>query len=328
MNYIELINQYWSLREQGIVSGAEGDLYMYLLHTSNKLGWKNPFNQSNRLICAYLNISEKSLIKYKNVLKGNGLIDFESGNAVKQNSSYTLLNCKNYSSAGSSSFSSPDSSMGSSPGSGSFSSPGSGSSNDCKNYSSPGSDSGSSVGSDSGSRSGENRSAYIKRKLNKTKQDNSLSLSDESSKNEKERERVLFLEFLFFEKGILKPQTEVERFVAHYEKTGWLDANGNQITNRVAALKSWKLAADLPKIPLTFAGKWRELYEAAKGEAGKSQLMITDLGGYKIIDNKLKLSITKDLYSFLEDHEVITAIKPAYMRMFAGFMLEYETTIK
>lgn len=324
MNYIELINQYWSLREQGIVSGAEGDLYMYLLHTSNKLGWKNPFNQSNRLICAYLNISEKSLIKYKNVLKENGLIDFESGNAIKQNSSYTLLNCKNYSSQGSSSFSSVDSSSGSDSGSSSFSSQGSSSSNDCKNYSSTGSDSDSSVGS----RSDENRSAYIKRKLNKTKQDNSLSLSVESSINEKERERILFIEFLFFEKGILKPQSEVERFVAHYEKTGWLDANGNQITNREAALRSWKLAADLPKIPLTFAEKWRELYEAAKGEAGKSHLMITDLSGYKIIDNKLKLSITKDLYSFLEDHEVLTAIKPAYMRMFPGLMLEYETTKK
>lgn len=133
MNYIELINHYWSLREQGIITGCEGDLYLYLLHTSNKLNWKNPFNQSNRLICAYLNISEKSLIKYRNNLKQAGLIDFESGKALKQNTNYCIISSSSGSSSGSSL--------------------------------------GSSLGSSSGSSLVENRSDNIKHKLNKTKQD-------------------------------------------------------------------------------------------------------------------------------------------------------------
>ncbi|MDR3133001.1 MAG: hypothetical protein LBU42_03135 [Prevotellaceae bacterium] len=112
MNYIEMINQYWQLREQGILTGSEGDLYMYLLHVSNKLGWKNPFNQSNALICAVLNTSEPTLIRNRNTLKQAGLIEFESGKAVKRNTQYYL---KNLSSVVSSSVSSPISSSVSRP---------------------------------------------------------------------------------------------------------------------------------------------------------------------------------------------------------------------
>jgi hypothetical protein len=87
-----MINHYWQLREQGILTGAEGDLYMYLLHVSNKLGWKNPFNQSNALICAVLNTSEPTLIRHRNTLKQVGLIEFESGKAIKRNTQYYLNN--------------------------------------------------------------------------------------------------------------------------------------------------------------------------------------------------------------------------------------------
>lgn len=91
MNYIEIMNHYWQLREQGILTANEGDLYLYLINKSNQLKWKNPFNQSNRLICAVLAISEKSLIKYRNSLKQIGLIDFESGKATKQNTNYCIF---------------------------------------------------------------------------------------------------------------------------------------------------------------------------------------------------------------------------------------------
>lgn len=326
MNYIELINHYWQLREQGLVSGAEGDLYLYLLHTSNKLGWKNPFNQSNRLICAFLNISEKSLIKYKNVLKEEGLIDFEPGNAVKQNSSYTLLlldDCNNSSSSGSSLNSRPGSSLNSSSGSSSDSSSGSG----CKNYSSSDSRPGGSLGSSSdsrpGSSSGGSSFSLHKTILNNTKQNNSLSLSPGPEEREKERERILFLEYLFFEKRILTPADEVTRFSAHYEKTGWKDANGNLITNKLAALKGWKVAEGLQTAPKNFTGKWREIYEAAKGETEKSVLMITDLFGYEITGNSLKISVTDNLRKFIDDPDTITAIKPVFRQVFPGLTLEY-----
>ena len=348
MNYIELINHYWQLREQGIVSGAEGDLYLYLLHTSNKLGWKNPFNQSNRLICAFLNISEKSLIKYKNVLKQEGLIDFEPGNAVKQNSSYTLLlldDCNNSSSSDSSSDSSSGknpggncknssrsggssgSGLNSSPGSSLNSSPGGSSGSSCKNSSRSGGSSGSGLNSSSGSSlnssSGGSSFSLHKTILNNTKPNNSLSLSPEAEEREKEKERVLFLEYLFFEKRILNPADEAARFEAHYEKTDWKDANGNRITNKLAALKGWKVADGLQTAPKNFIGKWRAIYEAAKRETEKSVLMITDLSGYDLSGTALKISVTDNLRKFIDDPDTITAIKPVFKQVFPGLTLEY-----
>lgn len=90
MNYIELLNNYWSLREQGILDRNAGDLYLYLIHKSNSLGWKNPFNQSNALICGFLSVNEKTLIANRNKIKQEGLIDFVSGKKGS-NSEYTLL---------------------------------------------------------------------------------------------------------------------------------------------------------------------------------------------------------------------------------------------
>jgi hypothetical protein len=79
MNYIAILNNFWQLREQGILDRNAGDLYLYLVHKSNSLGWKNPFNHKNELICGFLGISEKTLIANRNRLKQDGLISFVSG---------------------------------------------------------------------------------------------------------------------------------------------------------------------------------------------------------------------------------------------------------
>jgi len=92
MNYIEIINLYWKLREQGILDAGCGDLYLYLVHKSNSLGWKNPFNQSNSLVRAFINVSEPTLIRQRNILKQLGLIEFESGKALRSNTTYYLNN--------------------------------------------------------------------------------------------------------------------------------------------------------------------------------------------------------------------------------------------
>ncbi len=128
MNYLELINQYWDLREQGILLGSEGEYYLFLLHKCNRLAWKNPFNLSNQLCCGYLGIQEKSLIKYRNKLKQVGLIDFKSG--TKGNNTEYRIHFPNT----------------------------------CKKYSESGSLSGSQVGSESGSLSGEKPPDNIKQK--------------------------------------------------------------------------------------------------------------------------------------------------------------------
>ncbi|WP_460504125.1 hypothetical protein, partial [Hymenobacter agri] len=94
MNYIALINQFWQLRREVTFSSTEADLYFYLLDISNGRNWKNPFQQSNQLICATIGVSEKPLITARNRLKQHGLIDFTPG--VKRSpSTYKLLLLEN-----------------------------------------------------------------------------------------------------------------------------------------------------------------------------------------------------------------------------------------
>lgn len=89
-SYIELINNAWELREQGIISVHEHDLYNYLLHRCNRLNWKNPFNQSTEIICAVLGINRNALTNRRNRLKQAGLIKFKEGTAKMKPAEYTI----------------------------------------------------------------------------------------------------------------------------------------------------------------------------------------------------------------------------------------------
>jgi DNA-binding MarR family transcriptional regulator len=90
MNYIEQINYFWTLREEEGFTSTEADLYFYLLNKSNRLGWKNPFKQTNERIMIELGVTKPSLIRAKNKLQQSGLIRFEPGK--KRNpTSYELI---------------------------------------------------------------------------------------------------------------------------------------------------------------------------------------------------------------------------------------------
>lgn len=91
MTYIDLINEFWKLNKEHPFTATETQLYFKLLDTSNSLGWKNPFSQSNLFICAECNMSEPTLIRVRNSLKQHGLIDFVSGKVKRQLTTYTIL---------------------------------------------------------------------------------------------------------------------------------------------------------------------------------------------------------------------------------------------
>lgn len=90
MNYIELINQFWQTRRSKRITSLQSDLYFFLIHECNTRGWENPFEVSNRLICASIGISEPSLIDARNRLRQIGLIDFHGGKRNAQSPIYYL----------------------------------------------------------------------------------------------------------------------------------------------------------------------------------------------------------------------------------------------
>jgi hypothetical protein len=95
MNYIELINQFWRMRRSKIITSVEADLYYYLMNVCNELNWENPFEHPNKLICATIGVTEKTMIAARNRLKQKGLIDFQPGKRKSKSPVYTLLYCKN-----------------------------------------------------------------------------------------------------------------------------------------------------------------------------------------------------------------------------------------
>ncbi len=95
MNYIKLINQIWDLREQGLITSHEYDLYSYLVHRSNRLGWKNPFSQSTDVLCAVLGINRNSLSRRRRRLCEMGLIRYKEGETKTRPAEYELCQVGN-----------------------------------------------------------------------------------------------------------------------------------------------------------------------------------------------------------------------------------------
>lgn len=91
MNYIELIIQFWQTRRRVRLTSAEADLYFCLLQECNLRDWANPFECPNGLICALINIDEKTLLRARNGLQQKGFITFEKGLRKAKSPVYRLL---------------------------------------------------------------------------------------------------------------------------------------------------------------------------------------------------------------------------------------------
>lgn len=78
MNYIELINRFWSCSKERAFYPSDCMLYFFLLDTCNALHWKQPFGQSDRYLSMALGISVPTVREAKNRLKQRGLIDFKA----------------------------------------------------------------------------------------------------------------------------------------------------------------------------------------------------------------------------------------------------------
>lgn len=80
MNYIELVNRFWQCNEEHPIGASATSIYFYLVHTCNKLGWKDPFKHSDRHIALTFDMSVNTVRTAKNILKQRSLIDFKAGN--------------------------------------------------------------------------------------------------------------------------------------------------------------------------------------------------------------------------------------------------------
>jgi hypothetical protein len=95
LNYIQLINRFWSVNLEFDFTGNEAKLYFYLLHASNGMNWKNPFKLSLRQIQLGAGISLNSIKTAQRRLVESGLVIVQNGIAgnphdIKNKTEYYL----------------------------------------------------------------------------------------------------------------------------------------------------------------------------------------------------------------------------------------------
>lgn len=132
------------------------------------------------------------------------------------------------------------------------------------------------------------------------------------------KERESFLKILLFDKKLLDPLPELERFIAHYGKTDWVDANGNAIKNREAALKGWRPDKDAVKCPAGIADIWREIYDGLVGTIpiDPSPMLIYFRGLYAEGDVLHITASSKELVDFLERPYCLPVVRDVLTRRF------------
>ena len=140
-----------------------------------------------------------------------------------------------------------------------------------------------------------------------------------------DREREIFFEILFFEKGIKSAKSELERFVNHYQSTGWVNKNGVTIHDRCALLRNWdtKGAAAFPP---EFVKNWREMYElSAKLSPDKTPVFsfISEFYDMKKTETSVVFQLSKKLRNLIEDN--LDVFREPLRKMLAGRNLNYES---
>ena len=108
---------------------------------------------------------------------------------------------------------------------------------------------------------------------------NTLSLSLSQSEKEKAEggvtatERERFFEIFYF-RNAKHPAEEVERFINHYEASGWRRNGSNRkVSNKYALAKSWKFEDDTPRYD-SFTASYLKKIEPALIEIGEHNIVL------------------------------------------------------
>lgn len=153
-------------------------------------------------------------------------------------------------------------------------------------------------------------------KVNKSKvnilkeKDTNVSLSNaHTCASEQERER--FLEIFTFEKNFPNPQQEVERFVAHYDATGWCRKDSTiPVKNKEALARMWKPQQEGQRYPEEVRQWLFETYGRAKATSPEAaRCILTQIATATLNSQHARIDCTKDAAQAIEQ---FFAFRPAW----------------
>ena len=139
-----------------------------------------------------------------------------------------------------------------------------------------------------------------------------------------EEERENFFKIFFFKK-FRNPQAEVERFIAHYQATGWT-RKGEKIVDRAALAQAWaEEKGEGPRLfPVPFVQCWAEIHEALADKAG-CQVMFRDLAAVTLTADRQLIVMTRsrggELGEFIGQN--MDVARPIFRKFFPHYVLRY-----
>lgn len=122
---------------------------------------------------------------------------------------------------------------------------------------------------------------------------------------------------IFFFKGFVNPMSEVDKFFAHYAKTGWMDGNGNRIRDIPAAAKCWEQKP--PKngkaypLPTAFIQKWEQVYKAYEAIDPDRAPLLLEIFSIQPTNTTMNLGISERLH---QAFPTLTDFFPIYNQFF------------
>ncbi len=143
----------------------------------------------------------------------------------------------------------------------------------------------------------------------KEKENNNNSLCIAQSATEEERER--FLEIFTYEKNFPNPQQEVERFVAHYDATGWCRKDSTiPVKNKEALARMWKPQQEGQRYPEEVRQWLFETYGRAKATSPEAaRCILTQITTATLNSQHARIDCTKDAAQAIEQ---FFAFRPAW----------------
>lgn len=143
----------------------------------------------------------------------------------------------------------------------------------------------------------------------KEKESNNNSLCIAQSATEEERER--FLEIFTFEKNFPNPQQEVDRFVAHYDATGWCRKDSTiPVKNKEALARMWKPQQEGQRLPEEVRQWLFETYGRAKTTSPEAaRCILTQIATATLNSQHARIDCTKEAAQAIEQ---FFAFRPAW----------------
>lgn len=125
---------------------------------------------------------------------------------------------------------------------------------------------------------------------------------------------------VFFFRNLIDPMAEVDRFFAHYRKTGWADGNGNPIRDIPAAAQCWEQKVPKSNVRRPFAADfveaWQQIYdEVSELLPGTDITPLLEIRAAAIDSKKqeIGLKVTPALDAFIRTHPDIQPVFRKYI---------------